>query len=332
MDRRSLIKKGAIAGTLVWAAPIATKFAPSALAQYAPVDPPTIAITFPVNGGSYNSVTWLDQITGTAAAVLPKTLTLVEVSIFNGTAYWNGSAFVAGPQLWNSATGTTSWSYAITDAQLPAGSYTVTARATDSGSATATATAAFTRAPVVTTMSFGANADSYVARGSATTNFGTVVEIRVNPHTASGNPTNNHLISFIRFDLSTIPSGATVTAATLSLRRLTGPTSTYDVQRVTTGTGTVPWTEGGITWNNRPQTVTGTATSAAVGSSGAANVAFTGTDLRDDVAAWVANSSVNYGWRLIDAGTGNNTSTFVSKDSPPAIGALPSLSVTYSVA
>ncbi|MFC1843314.1 Ig-like domain-containing protein [Thermodesulfobacteriota bacterium] len=81
--------------------------------------PPTSTITDPTNGATLNSASADPYtITGTASDTGGGTVTLVEVSI-------NGGA-------WQTATGTTSWSYSWT---LPAdGSYTIQSRATDDSS------------------------------------------------------------------------------------------------------------------------------------------------------------------------------------------------------
>ena len=96
--------------------------------------PPTSTVTFP-GAGPYNAAGWnagcssgicgtaLDPITGVQK---------VEVSIRQGSGnYWNGTSFGSGVQVWNLASGTTSWSYGFDASKFPAdGSYTVTVRAT----------------------------------------------------------------------------------------------------------------------------------------------------------------------------------------------------------
>ena len=78
------------------------------------------------------------QISGTASD--SNTITLVELSIYNGTNYWDGTGFNSSTEVFLTASGTNNWSYAFT---IP-GTYTVHARATDNagnvGDATATVT------------------------------------------------------------------------------------------------------------------------------------------------------------------------------------------------
>jgi len=78
-------------------------------------------------------------ISGTASD--SNTITQVELSIFNGTNYWDGAGFNSSTEVFHTAIGTNNWSYL---SLLPPGTYTVHARATDNagnvGDATATVT------------------------------------------------------------------------------------------------------------------------------------------------------------------------------------------------
>jgi hypothetical protein len=78
------------------------------------------------------------QISGTASD--SNTITQVELSIFDGTNYWDGAGFNSSTEVFHTATGTNNWSYLF---PFP-GTYTVHARATDNagnvGDATATVT------------------------------------------------------------------------------------------------------------------------------------------------------------------------------------------------
>jgi hypothetical protein len=77
-------------------------------------------------------------ISGTASD--SNTITQVELSIFNGTNYWDGAGFNSSTEVFHTASGTNNWSYSF---PFP-GTYTVHARATDNagnvGDATATVT------------------------------------------------------------------------------------------------------------------------------------------------------------------------------------------------
>ncbi len=97
--------------------------------------PPTVAITFPASGATYRSAvfnrgcsTSTGDVCGTASDNATG-VSLVQVSLQNASnAWWNGSTFVTGSQIWVDAAGTTNWTYAFSPA---AGTYRLQARATD---------------------------------------------------------------------------------------------------------------------------------------------------------------------------------------------------------
>jgi hypothetical protein len=97
---------------------------------------PTIAVTFPVDGTTYNSATWTGSIAGTAAdatsGVNKVQLTIEEgpnSSTFNKS--FNGTSFASGLTTLD-ATGTTSWSYALASGTMTSGkTYRVTAWSID---------------------------------------------------------------------------------------------------------------------------------------------------------------------------------------------------------
>jgi chitinase len=97
---------------------------------------PTSVISSP-SATVYSASTWdagcVATTCGTASDAGGSGLQKVELSIRRGSGnYWNGSAFASVSQVWNLATGTTSWMYGFPAANFPAdGSYTVFARATD---------------------------------------------------------------------------------------------------------------------------------------------------------------------------------------------------------
>jgi Bacterial Ig domain/PKD domain len=98
---------------------------------------PSSTIAFPGNGGSYRSATFVDgcetgsgDLCGTASDDRSG-VDKVEVSIRDESTghYWDGSAFVpSGTELFNAASGTTSWSYDFTPGP---GEYTIHSRAVD---------------------------------------------------------------------------------------------------------------------------------------------------------------------------------------------------------
>ncbi len=129
-----------------------------------------------------------------------------------------------------------------------------TATATPTRTATATATPTTTAAtatptPTATqdgsgpqTVDVTANDDTYLARWSATTNYGSGNELRVRYGGAA-----EDFSSLVRFDLGGIPAGANVQSARLTLTVTARGADTWldmDVFQVLRG-----WTEGDATWN-----------------------------------------------------------------------------------
>jgi hypothetical protein len=98
--------------------------------------PSAPVVTFPAASGRYNTVTWnagcASAICGTASDAASGA-GKVEVSVRQGSGnYWDGSSFSSAGQVFNLASGTTSWSYGMAGASFPAdGSYTVSVRTTD---------------------------------------------------------------------------------------------------------------------------------------------------------------------------------------------------------
>ena len=90
------------------------------------------------------------------------------------------------------------------------------------------------------TVTLTATADSYVTSAATGTNFGTSVMLGVD-----NSPVE---VTYLKFDLSAY-AGRTLESATLQLRTAgSGSTGTQNVKVVATDS----WTEGGITYTNRP--------------------------------------------------------------------------------
>ncbi|MEJ2644579.1 MAG: DNRLRE domain-containing protein [Gammaproteobacteria bacterium] len=91
--------------------------------------------------------------------------------------------------------------------------------------------------------------DTYVYNFAPTTNYGSAASF------ATGNVQSGNSIhrwySFLKFDLSGIPSGQTIVGATLHLYQVNGAgftTGGTDVVHVADDS----WSEGSVTWNNQP--------------------------------------------------------------------------------
>jgi hypothetical protein len=139
--------------------------------------PTTPVITFPTSGGRYNASGWTGSITGSASDVASgvgqDSLTVQRGS---DSKFWNGSAWQTG-SFTLVATGTTSWTQALTAGNLTDGvTYTITAATVDNvGNTSATATATFvydTTPPVVTITSLSSGGGSSKVNVSGTATFG----------------------------------------------------------------------------------------------------------------------------------------------------------------
>ena len=98
---------------------------------------PDTSITFPVDGAAYNTAGWnagcpTPGLCGTATDGAGVASVQVSIKRESDDAYWDGFGFVAGPETFVAATGTTSWSYALAAGVLSDGDgYTVHAKSTD---------------------------------------------------------------------------------------------------------------------------------------------------------------------------------------------------------
>jgi len=131
----------------------------------------------------------------------------------------------------------------------------------------------------------------------------------------------------VEFNVSSIPAGATVDSATLTLCATAVPSSTktYEVHRVTAS-----WVEGSVTWDTQPA-VAASATTSATTPASAACMTWTVTS---DVQLWV-DGTTNNGWRVFDTveGSGpNKTNVFRSKEDTAVPADVPKLDVTYTAA
>ena len=125
--------------------------------------------------------------------------------------------------------------------------------------------------------------------------------------------------------MSSIQSGSTVTAATLTLCATSVPSSrTYDAHRVT-----ATWTETGVIWNNQPS-VAGSATASASTPGSPGCMSWTVTS---DVQLWV-DGTANYGWRIADSSEGSSQeklTVYRSTEDSAVPADQPHLQVTWTV-
>ena len=117
--------------------------APASFTWIVSTHPPTVVLTFPVNGGLYNGISWnagCSPVGYCGSAVDPAGVTQVQLSIQRQSTgkYWNGSAFTSSSQTFVTTTlnhpgaHSTQWSYGFGILKFPAdGKYTINLWALD---------------------------------------------------------------------------------------------------------------------------------------------------------------------------------------------------------
>jgi hypothetical protein len=118
-------------------APTKSMSAPASHTWSVDTTAPTVALSFPASGHAYNAAGWntscppspglcgiANDVTGVAS---------VQVALLQQTSgrYWSGSGFTLVSQVFQTATGTTSWRYPVALSNLSDGPYVVSVRATD---------------------------------------------------------------------------------------------------------------------------------------------------------------------------------------------------------
>jgi hypothetical protein len=128
--------------------------------------------------------------------------------------------------------------------------------------------------------------------------------------------------SYLMFDVSSIPIGATVTSASLTLCRTNGSGSatTHELRPATAG-----WTENGLTWNTQPVlAVSFNYTLPVPSSSGCFTIS-----VLQDVQAWVLGAP-NFGWRVMDLDEPNAPQVQYATRENASSALRPKLDVTYN--
>ncbi|MFO1485862.1 MAG: GEVED domain-containing protein [Verrucomicrobiaceae bacterium] len=159
------------------------------------------------------------------------------------------------------------------------------------------------------------SADSWLNANTTTTNYGSSTTMRVD--SSAGGAGNGRPV--LKFDLSSIPAGSTITAATLSLNAVT--VSDVSSRAIRLYPLNQSFVESQVTWN---QQSSGVNWSTAGGSYGAelanTNVTTTGqyswsgSSLIAQVQSWVDAPSGNLGLLLGDTDSGTVTKDFATKE------------------
>ena len=164
-----------------------------------------------------------------------------------------------------------------------------------------------------------ATSDTYIYEGNPSSNYGMSNRLIV------GRAEGNDFRILVRFDLSSIPVGSTITSATLELYRLVNQASSASVEgayyvwpyRLRSS-----WGEKSVTWNSQPSSASmGDPATNVQGSSG-----WTGWSVTNIVSYWVTDGNTNYGFML--RGDGSTIGSFTGYSRETSY--VPRLSVRYT--
>jgi hypothetical protein len=200
----------------------------------------------------------------------------------------------------------------------PAPTDTPTATPTPTATLTPTPTPTSTPAGPAVVATFTSALDTYVREDSSTSSDGGHNDMHVDGETGKVNR------AFVQFDISGLPSSATIVSATLTLCYKSDPAPgaaghTHELRRVTAA-----WDEN-VTWDTAPavSVVSGTITVPATAQCET-------IDVTNDVELWMASGN-NFGWRISDAAapTSASEAKYTTRDDGTA-SEWPKLIVTYN--
>lgn len=164
---------------------------------------------------------------------------------------------------------------------------------------------------VVSSQTVTASADSWLDQGGPTSNFGSDSVLKVN----SKGPSNN-MRAMVQFNLPSLPSGCSVTSATLRLYNK----SPVSGRTLSAYANAAAWTQNGVTWNNQPATSGSASTAATPAAAG-----WMQWDVTSQVQGMYSGS--NNGFKVSDQ-TENGAGFEQQLDSLESGGNLPQLVVT----
>jgi hypothetical protein len=177
----------------------------------------------------------------------------------------------------------------------------------------------------------GNGEDTYLASGTPSTNYGSHGSLGGNTWTCTGNLCNSRAL--FKFDLSSIPTGATVTNASLQLfadlnwstsPTTGGPNNAGFLSRVTSA-----WSENVVTWSSQPGTTTNNQVTIPSSTTTAQNYTLGVTSLVQDMV-----NSNNYGFmlKMQDEFNYYKSLMFASSDNINSATKCPILTVSYTSA
>ncbi|MFN8498612.1 MAG: SdrD B-like domain-containing protein [Anaerolineae bacterium] len=174
-------------------------------------------------------------------------------------------------------------------------------------------------------------ADTFVQKNKPTEVQGSATTMQTNP--GNNNTTNNTNYSLVQFDLSSIPPGATINSASLTLTVNASRANNHvdEVHRLLTS-----WTEAAATWNKRDGVVPwagGAFSSLDYGATVYASITPSPNgaqtlDVTALVKKWVTDGAPNDGLGLISTGSDNGDAKY---DTREANSGKPTLTVNWAV-
>lgn len=278
---------------------------------------PTASITSPANGATFTA---------------PTTVTINATAADSDGTVTKVDFYVDGALVGTDMSSPYSFAWTAT-----VGSHTLTAKATDNGSATGTSAPVSIMVNGVggpTTVSFqngtaayNGMVDAHLRSDNTTTNYGTATTLLID-----GSP---DYATVMKWDLSSIPVGKTVTNVTLTFNVTDVSTQAYTFYALKRA-----WSESSTTWqlaqtgtswqtagangaNDRETTALGSITGSATG---AKTITLNSAGIAK-VQAWVNTPANNFGFVLLDYAQSNGLD--VSSSEAASVSQRPIMTVTY---
>ncbi len=170
-----------------------------------------------------------------------------------------------------------------------------------------------TPTPSPRTVTLYSVADACVMEGRPTYNFGSTVDMWVG-YDDYLEPDGKIVRSLVRFDLSSIPAGATINSATLRLYLVNSWDYPGKTRTITTYRASSYWSESSVTWNNKPSYAESYGSAGVTHGSGV----WYSFDVTNLVRGWVNGTWPNYGIMLRGpewSGSDSSWKSFATRES-----------------